>query len=167
LIKIETKACLKKAFVSCDRYKLLRKTLTMPARDYYHKVVLNALKKDGWTITHDPYRLKLARKKNLYIDLGAEQLIGAEKDIQKIAVEIKSFRSPSEMKDLEEAIGQFVLYDRLLNRHEPDRQLYLAVPEDVRESIFEEEAGQVLIEEKIIRLFTFDFNREEIVKWIT
>jgi XisH protein len=38
------------------------------------------------------------------------------------------------MKDLEEALGQFVLYDRLLNRHEPDRKLYLAVPEDVRES---------------------------------
>jgi XisH protein len=139
----------------------------MPARDYYHEVVRTALQKDGWTITHDPYRIKLARKKNLYIDLGAEQLIGAEKDIQKIAVEIKSFRSPSEMKDLEEAIGQFVLYDRLLNRHEPERKLYLAVPEDVRESIFEEEAGQVLIEERIIRLFTFDFNQQEVVKWIT
>jgi hypothetical protein len=37
--------------------------------------------------------------------LGAEQLIGAEKDIQKIAVEIKSFRRASEMKDLEEAVG--------------------------------------------------------------
>jgi hypothetical protein len=71
------------------------------------------------------------------------------------------------MKDLEEALGQFVLYYRLLNRHEPDRKLYLAVPEDVRASIFEEEAGQVLIEEKIIRLFTFDFNQQEVVKWIT
>ncbi len=50
--------------------------------------------------------------------------------------------------------------------HPPDRKLYLAVPEDVRASIFKEEAGQVLIE-KIIHLFTFDFNREEVVKWIT
>ncbi len=139
----------------------------MPARDYYHKVVRKALEKDGWTITHDPYRLKLARKKNLYIDLGAEQLIAAEKDIQKIAVEIKSFRSASEMNDLEEAVGQFVLYERLLNRYEPDRKLYLAVPEEARESVFEEEAGQVLIEDKIIRLFTFNVNQEQIVKWIT
>ncbi|MBP0019588.1 MAG: XisH family protein [Cyanobacteria bacterium SBLK] len=126
----------------------------MPARDYYHEVVCNALKKDGWTITHDPYRLKLARKKNLYIDLGAEQLIAAEKDIEKIAVEIKSFRGISEMQDLEQAVGQFVLYERLLTRYEADRKLYLAVPEDTRESIFEEEAGQVLIEDKIIRLLT-------------
>jgi XisH protein len=138
----------------------------MPVRDYYHEVVCNALQKDGWTITHDPYRLKLARKKNLYIDLGAEQLIGAEKDIQKIAVEIKSFRRASEMKDLEEAVGQFVLYDRLLKRYEPERTLYLAVPDSVRESVFEEEAGQVLIEDEIIRLFTFDVDKKEVVKWM-
>ena len=36
------------------------------------------------------------------------------------------------MKDLEEALGQFVLYERLLTRYEPERKLYLAVPEDVR-----------------------------------
>lgn len=138
----------------------------MPARDQYHQNVRQALEKDGWTITHDPYRLKLARKKNLYIDIGAEQLIAAEKDIQKIAIEIKSFRSSSDMKDLEEAVGQFVLYEHLLSRYEPDRKLYLAVPEDVRESIFEEEAGQILIEDRIIRLFTFDINTNEVVKWI-
>lgn len=32
----------------------------MPARDYYHDIVCHALQKDGWTITHDPYRIKLA-----------------------------------------------------------------------------------------------------------
>ncbi len=138
----------------------------MPARDYYHQIVRNALEKDGWEITHDPYRLKLARKKNLYIDLGAERLIAAEKGLQKIAVEIKSFRNASEIKDLEEAVGQFVLYEHLLIRYDPERKLYLAVPEDVRESVFEEEAGLVLIEDKIIRFFTFDLNQEEIIQWI-
>ena len=48
------------------------------------------------------------------------------------------------------------VYEHLLNRYEPERKMYLAVPENVRESVFEEEAGQVLIEEKIIRLFTFN-----------
>jgi len=138
----------------------------MPVRDYYHEIVCKALTKDGWQITHDPYRLKLSRKKNLYIDLGAERLIAAEKNFQKIAVEIKSFRGASEMKDLEEAVGQFVLYDRLLTRYEPDRKLYLAVSENVRKSIFEEEAGQVMIEDKIVRLLTFDATREEVVRWL-
>lgn len=86
--------------------------------------------------------------------------------MQKIAVEIKSFRSASEMKDLEEAVGQFVLYEHLLIRYEPERKLYLAIPEDVRASVFEEEAGLVLIQDKIIRLFSFDSNQEEIIKWI-
>lgn len=139
----------------------------MPARDYYHETVRKALEKDGWKITHDPYRLKLTRRKNLYIDLGAEQLIAAEKDIQKIAIEIKSFRGASEMKDLEEAVGQFVLYERLLKRYEPDRKLYLAVSNKIQKSIFEEEAGQVLLEDKVLCLMTFDINLEEITQWIT
>ncbi|MGB0564372.1 MAG: element excision factor XisH family protein [Spirulinaceae cyanobacterium] len=138
----------------------------MPARDYHHQTVCEAIRKDGWTITHDPYRLKLARKKNLYIDLGAERLIAAEKGIQKIAVEIKSFRSASEMKDLEEAVGQFVVYDRLLNRYEPERKLYLAVPEAVRKSIFEEETGQVLLEDQVLRLFTVDIDQAEVIQWL-
>ena len=139
----------------------------MPARDYYHDIVKKALQKDGWTITHDPYRIRLARRKNLSVDLGAERLIAAEKGLEKIAIEIKSFHSSSEMKDLEEAVGQFVLYEHLLTRYEPERKLYLAVPEDVRQSIFEEEAGQVLIEDKIIRLFSFNVNQAEVVVWIT
>lgn len=138
----------------------------MPARDYYHDIVKAAIKKDGWTITHDPYRLKLARGKNLYIDLGAERLLAAEKGREKIAIEIKSFRRASEMKDLEEALGQFVLYEHLLNRYEPERKLYLAVSEEIRQSVFEEEAGTVLIEDQIIRLFSFNPTEEVIVKWI-
>lgn len=70
------------------------------------------------------------------------------------------------MKDLEDALGQFVLYDRLLSRYDPERKLYLAVPDEVRQSVFEEEAGTVLIEDEIIRLFTFNPIQEVIVKWI-
>ncbi len=61
----------------------------MPAKDIYHDTVKNALIKDGWTITDDPYRLSIGKRK-MYVDLGAEKLIAAEKDSRKIAVEIKS-----------------------------------------------------------------------------
>lgn len=138
----------------------------MPAKDIYHTTVKNALIKDGWTITHDPLRIRLARGKNLFVDLGAERLIGASKNTQNIAVEIKSFTRPSDMKDLEEAVGQFVLYDHLLRRYYPEYKLYLAVPEKVRKSVFEEEAGQTLIEDKIINLFSFNIESEEILQWI-
>jgi hypothetical protein len=138
----------------------------MPARDIYHDNLRNAIIKDGWTITHDPYRLRLTRGKNLFIDLGAERLIAAERGLEKIAIELKSFRRASDMKDLEEALGQFVLYNRLLNRYAPERTLYLAVTDEIGKSVFEEEAGKILIEDGIIRVVTFDPLQEEIVRWI-
>lgn len=81
----------------------------MPARDIYHATVKTALIKDQWTITHDPLTLKLG-KKDFYVDLGASQLLAAEKVDHKIAVEIKSFIGRSDIDDLEKALGQYVLY---------------------------------------------------------
>ncbi|PSF32678.1 fatty-acid oxidation protein subunit alpha [Aphanothece hegewaldii CCALA 016] len=138
----------------------------MPAKDFYHEVVKKAMINSGWTITHDPFHIRLIRGKNLFIDLGAERLIAAERGIEKIAVEIKSFRRASDIKDLEEALGQFVLYHRILTRYEPERTLYLAVTEEVSRLVFEEEAGQILIEDGIIRLVTFDPLEEAIIRWI-
>jgi hypothetical protein len=138
----------------------------MPALDIYHNTVKTAIEKDGWLITHDPYRIKLTRGKNLFVDLGAERLIAAERGLEKIAIEIKSFRRASDMRDLEEALGQYILYQRLLARYDRDRKLYLAIPEEVRESVFEEEAGSVLIEDGLIQLVTFDIIEEAIISWI-
>ncbi|MBF2058456.1 MAG: XisH family protein [Cyanobacterium sp. T60_A2020_053] len=138
----------------------------MPRKDIYHMTVKNALIKDGWTITDDPLRIRLARGRNLFVDLGAERLIGACKNTEYIAVEIKSFTRPSAMKDLEEAVGQFVLYYHLLKRYYPQYKLYLAVPENIRKSIFEEEAGQTLVDNKILSLFSFNPENEEVIEWI-
>ncbi|BAY81119.1 FdxN element excision controlling factor protein like [Calothrix parasitica NIES-267] len=138
----------------------------MPAKDKYHETVKKSLIKDGWTITHDPLRIRLARGRNLFVDLGAERFLAAERGVEKIAVEVKSFIGASDMKDLEQAVGQFILYAPLLKRYYPEYILYLAVSEDTRRRVFEEEAGQILLEDGIIRLFTFDINKEEIVRWI-
>lgn len=79
----------------------------MAAKDIYHDHVKTALEKDGWTITHDPYRLKWRGRKKMLIDLAAEKLLLAEKGASKIAIEVKSFVGTSEMEDLYNAIGQF------------------------------------------------------------
>ena len=113
-----------------------------------------------------PLRIRLARGRNLFVDLGAERLIAAQRNTEKIAVEIKSFTRPSDMKDLEEALGQYVLYARLMMRDYPEYILYLAVTESTRITVFEEEAGQTLIEDGIIRLVCFDPIEEAIVRWI-
>jgi len=49
------------------------------ARDLFHDAVKNALIKDGWLITDDPFFLKVGDSE-LYIDLGAERLIAAERN---------------------------------------------------------------------------------------
>lgn len=55
----------------------------MTRKDIFHDAVRHALEKDGWTITHDPLTLQVGGV-DMYIDLGAERLIAAEKDGEKI-----------------------------------------------------------------------------------
>jgi hypothetical protein len=136
----------------------------MPARDRYHYHVKNALIKDGWTISHDPLSLKWGVR-DMYVDLGAEQLLAAEKGMRKIAVEIKSFIGPSELDDLEKAVGQYILYHDVLAHVEPDRELYLAVNEEIFVDLFEEPIGQLLLTNRRIRLIVFDPLTEEIRQW--
>jgi XisH protein len=138
----------------------------MPAKDLFHDCVKVALIRDGWQISHDPYSLKIG-KKDLFVDLGAEKLITAEKDSVKIAVEIKSFVSPSEIQDLENALGQYVLYQNVLQKIEPERVLYLAIREAVFNKLFEQEIGQILLENKVLKLLAFNPKTEEITKWIS
>ena len=137
----------------------------MPARDRYHDAAKRALVQDGWTITHDPMQLRWG-KKDMYVDLGAERLLGAEKGSRKIAVEIKSFLSNSEMRDLEVALGQATLYELVLGRREPDRVLYLAVREETYREVFEEPIGLLMVEAKKVRLVVFDESREVITRWV-
>jgi XisH protein len=90
----------------------------MSAKDRYHDAVKKALQKDGWLITHDPLRIPLERITNMFIDLGAEKLIVANRDNQKIAVEVKSFLAPSTISEFHTAIGQFTNYRYALEDYE-------------------------------------------------
>jgi hypothetical protein len=137
----------------------------MPARDIYHDTVKRALVKDGWTITHDPLHLAWGGR-DMYVDLGAEQLVAAEKGERKIAVEIKSFVGASEIDDLKQAIGQYVVYRSVLAEVEAERVLYLAVPEGALRNIFEEPIGQLLIRHHLAQVIGFDPRAEVIVAWI-
>lgn len=137
----------------------------MPARDRYHEQVRNALLHDGWTITHDPLRLQWGLK-DMFVDLGAERLLAAEKEQRRIAVEVKSFVGLSEMEDLEQAIGQYIVYHDVLARVEPGRELFLAVNEAVFVNLFEEPIGRLLLENHRLRLLVFDPQAEVIRRWV-
>ena len=137
----------------------------MPAKDIYHDSCKNALIRDNWTITHDPLRIQWGTR-DMYIDLGAEQLMAAERGGRRIAVEVKSFVGSSEIHDLKLALGQYVLYRNVLSEIESDRELYLAIRKPVFRELFEEPIGQLLIENERLKLIVFDSVTEAIVKWI-
>lgn len=54
----------------------------MPERDFFHDAVKSALVKEGWTITNDPLFIEFGGI-DLYVDLGAEKVLAAEKDGRK------------------------------------------------------------------------------------
>lgn len=136
----------------------------MPARDIYHENVRNALIKDGWTITHNPYHLSFGRR-DVYVDPGAGRMLGAERGQERIAVEIKTFTGSSEIRDFETALGQYVFYRVLLEQTDADRHLYLAVPAPIALTLFQEVIARPVLERLAVSVLAFDTQREEIVQW--
>lgn len=137
----------------------------MPKKDFYHNAVVNALTADDWRITDDPLHLSYGGR-NLYIDLGADRPIGAEKEGRKIAVEIKSFIGESDIHELGQSIGQYNMYRNLLAEIDPERILWLAVPSFAYDGIFREEIGQLMISREQIGLIVFDEIKERVREWI-
>lgn len=81
-------------------------------------------------------------------------------------MEIKSFLGDSEIDDLEKAIGQFVLYRAVLAARQPDRILFLAVPENVARDVFDAPLGRLMVANESVRFFGFDSESEVITRWI-
>ncbi|MEZ4527510.1 MAG: XisH family protein [Desulfobacterales bacterium] len=137
----------------------------MPAKDLIHDSVKNALIKGGWVITDDPYIIQY-EDATVFIDLGAERIIAAKRNDEKIAVEIKSFIGHSVIHDIESALGQYLLYLSFLELYDPSRKLYIAISDAVYENIFERKSVQWLIQRNRIPLLVVNTAEEEIEKWI-
>ncbi|MGB7086570.1 MAG: XisH family protein [Phormidesmis sp.] len=137
----------------------------MAAKDRFHAVVRRALEKEQWAITDDPLRLDVGGTK-FEIDLGAEQLLAAERGSEKIAIEIKTFLSDSPLTDYHAALGQFLNYRLALEISDPTRVLYLAVPVGAYETFFRREFAQISIERYQIKQIIYDPTQEVIVQWI-
>jgi hypothetical protein len=137
----------------------------MPAKDIYHNAVKNALLKYGWTITADPYFIKY-EDAELYADLAAEKPISAEREGQKIVVEIKSFVGRSLMYDFHGALGQYVVYRNLIQLTEPEYTLYLAIDDLVYKNFFQRKSIQVITKENQLLLMVVEMEKEEILQWI-
>ncbi|WP_353929301.1 XisH family protein [Okeanomitos corallinicola TIOX110] len=136
----------------------------MSAKDIFHDAVKKGLEKDGWVITDDPLRIRSGRV-DMQIDLGAERMIGAEKGSEKIAVEIKSFISSSNISEFHTALGQFLNYRFALQEQQPQRFLYLAVPKIPYETFFQLPFVINIIDNFQLSLIVYDPNEEVILLW--
>lgn len=137
----------------------------MAARDVSHQAVKQGLTKDGWTITADPLVVPFGGV-DLYVDLGAERLIAAEKGIERIAVEVKSFLGPSLLSNFHTALGQFLNYRLALDNIDPQRSLYLAVPIDAYTTFFTLPFALAAVQRHTLHLIVYDPEHEVLLQWI-
>jgi XisH protein len=135
------------------------------AKDFFHNAVKTALIRAGWTVTHDPYNLTVGGV-DMQIDLGAEQLIGAEQNGRKIAVEVKSFVGKSAISEFHTAHGQYLDYYFALEEYESVRKLYLAVPIGVYQSFFRLPFIQKMVHRSHVSLLIYNPDDEVIVQWL-
>ena len=135
------------------------------AKDRFHNVVRKALEKEGWTITADYYEINVGDFK-FQVDLAAEKLLAAEREGQKIAVEVKSFIASSHVSDFHTALGQFLNYRDALTLEEPDRTLFLAVRSPVYETFFQGKFIAASVKRYELRLVVYDVENEVFTKWL-
>ena len=135
------------------------------AKDVFHQQVKNALIKDGWNITHDPLTIRISEAVKLQIDLAAETTIAAERDSEKIAVEIKSFVGDSDISAFHTALGQYLNYCQALEEQEPDRLVYLAIPLETYQDFFQLPFIQRSLRRYQVKLIIYDPKLEEIKQW--
>ena len=136
------------------------------ARDTFHNAVRAALENEQWIITDDPLEI-VTDVSTLEVDLGAEQnLLAAEQDGLKIAVEIKSFVSASLISEWHTALGQFINYRDALADSQPDRKLYLAVPVATYNSFFQSQFIQQSVQRHKVALIVYNPVQQELVQWL-
>ncbi|MGI0494118.1 element excision factor XisH family protein [Alkalinema pantanalense CENA528] len=148
-----------------DHRSLRPKLLAMPKLDRIHNAVKTALTKDNWLITDDPYIIQYG-KTTLYADLAAERPIAAERDGQKLVIEVKSFIGASKIQDLKEALGQYDIYRYLLEEIAPDRKLYVAISAVAYKNFFCQDVIQLILKKHQLPLIIVNIETEEIQQWI-
>ena len=136
------------------------------AKDYFHPVVKAALIHEGWDVTDDPLNITVGGV-DMEIDLGAEQIIAAERKGQKIAVEVKSFLAgTSAISEFHRALGQFINYRAALKSETPDRILYLAIPYIAFNTFFQLDFPKSRVEENQVKLLVYDTLSQRELLWI-
>jgi len=139
----------------------------MPAIDQCEPQVIRALEKSGWTVTHNPFAIKIERDRVGYIfaDLRLEH----DNDNEHIIiVEVKCFESSRTiLEEFYHAVGQCIVYRNALENNNIATKVYLALPTVAYESFFQKQLIQSVLNDIQLQLIVIDLEKEEVVEWIT
>jgi XisH protein len=137
----------------------------MPTQDLYHDVVRDALRKDGWRITHTALQLNARAEASAGEPWEGPWLI-ADKDERKVAVAVSSFVGRSNLADILQTWRQLALSRSRLHAMDSDRVVYLAVRQATYSACFGGTEGNLLLEKEHMQLLVFDPRAEVIVQWV-
>jgi XisH protein len=66
-----------------------------------------------------------------------------------------------------EAVGKYIVYRNVLAMREPERILYLAVPETIYMRFFEEQVIQKTMRDERFKLVIYNQTNQIITEWVT
>ncbi len=134
----------------------------MPAKDRHHDAVKHALVKDGWRVLREQVFIKY-EDRHIWLDLLAER----SSDESVALFEVKGFEDlGSPVEALEAALGQYVLYQAILEALDNAIPLFLTVPKEAYVTFLSQPFSQVGLHKAGVKLLIFDPAKEEIVQWI-
>ena len=137
----------------------------MSARDKIHNIVKQAIIKDGWIITHDPFTIAYGDD-TVFADLAAERPFTAERDGEKIIVEVKSFIGRSSIQDFKTALGQYMLYLPAIRKLVPEYKLYVAISEVTYHSDLQRDIIKLAVDAYKLPLIVVSLANQKVTKWI-
>jgi hypothetical protein len=134
------------------------------AFDVCHEQIVRALEKAGWRLESTPFKLAFEAR-TVYVDVQMSRGVDGSRE-QIVLVEVKCFPDEhSTTRDLYTAIGQYLVYRAMLMELGMPYVLYLAVPDNSFEVVFDAIVMRV-IEETQIKIVVVNVNTEQVVRWI-
>lgn len=135
------------------------------ALDQCHQQVVKALEKDGWMVAKKPTKL-YSEDRQVFIDILAERGANGSQE-QIILSEVKCFPDRNDTtREIYIAFGQYLVYRALIAELKRQIPLYLAIPEDAYQTIFDPVIQRV-VNDNQVKLLVVDLETEIITRWIT
>jgi hypothetical protein len=103
----------------------------------------------------------------MQLSIEAEAVFVAEREGEKIAIEIKSFRGQSFIHNMHEALGQYNIYRVALTMERPDLTIFLAVPEKTYLAHFQSRLIKAVVATDKLNIIVYNEDNQELVQWIT